>query len=120
LELEFEIKSTPNILYQRLTTSGGLSQWFADRVTEIGTVFTFYWDGEAQRARMVEDDEVDKVRFEWLGEEEGYFFEFEITEDDITGDIGLVVRDFVYADERDYTREIWETQIKQLKRGLGL
>ena len=44
-EIEFVIKSSPQLLYQYLFTPSGLSEWFADNVNSRGEVFVFIWDG---------------------------------------------------------------------------
>ena len=32
LELEYEVKSSPKVLYAMLSTDSGLEEWFADKV----------------------------------------------------------------------------------------
>ena len=44
-QLEYPIHSSINILYKRLSTPSGLSEWFADDVHIRDNVYTFYWDG---------------------------------------------------------------------------
>ena len=41
--MEYEIKSSPRILYSFLSESNGLSEWFADEVSVRDQVFTFTW-----------------------------------------------------------------------------
>ena len=43
-ELEFPINSSPQLLYQYISTPSGLSEWFADNVNSRGEYFTFIWD----------------------------------------------------------------------------
>ena len=50
--IEYEIKSSPRILYSFLSESNGLAQWFADDVSCPATRFTpFTWDDEQQKAK---------------------------------------------------------------------
>ena len=48
--LEFPINSSVNILYKRLSTPSGLSEWFADDVMIKDKIFTFFWHGSNQKA----------------------------------------------------------------------
>jgi len=43
--IEYEIKSSPRILYGFLSEANGLTQWFADDVTVRDQVYTFTWSG---------------------------------------------------------------------------
>ena len=51
--LEFPINSSVNILYKRLSTPSGLSEWFADDVMINDKIFTFFWDGSNQKAKLL-------------------------------------------------------------------
>ena len=39
--LEYTINSSPKVLFNRLSTPGGLAEWFADDVNLEGKIFTF-------------------------------------------------------------------------------
>jgi hypothetical protein len=58
------------------------------------------------------------VRYTWLEEEDSYF-EFRISQDELTGDVSLIIIDFAKEDEVDETRGLWDTQIADLKHILG-
>ena len=58
------------------------------------------------------------VRFNWVDEDDIYF-EFRITRDELTGDVSLLITDFAEEDEQDETRDLWDTQIADLKHVLG-
>ncbi|HRS40225.1 MAG TPA: START-like domain-containing protein, partial [Bacteroidia bacterium] len=47
--LEFEIKSSPKILFNYLSTASGLEEWFADKVNIREGDYMFQWDGTEQR-----------------------------------------------------------------------
>lgn len=51
-ELEFPINSSPQLLYQYISTPSGLQEWFADNVNSRGEFFTFTWDGVEENARL--------------------------------------------------------------------
>ena len=54
--IEYEIKSSPRILYTFLNEPNGLTQWFADDVSVRDQVYTFTWDGEQQKAYYSMDE----------------------------------------------------------------
>jgi hypothetical protein len=105
-------------LYNWLSTASGLSEWFADDVKVKGKIFTFIWEGSEQRAEMILHKENKLVRFAWLDEDDSYF-EFRITQDELTGDVSLIIIDFAEEDEFEGTKGLWDTQIADLKHMLG-
>ena len=118
--LEYPINSSPKVLYTRLSTPGGLSEWFADDVNLKGNIFSFIWEGSEQKAQVVQKKENKYIRFAWLEEEEDAFFEFRINIDELTKDVALVITDFVEEDEKEDTIELWNTQVAELKHIIGL
>jgi len=119
LVLEYTINSSPKVLYSRLSTPGGLAEWFADDVFLKGDHYSFMWDGTEQTAEVAQKKENKYIRFKWVDEEDAYF-EFRINIDEITKDVALVVTDMVDADEIEDTTELWNSQISELKHVIGL
>ena len=98
-ELEFQLNSSPQLLYQYISTPSGLSEWFADNVNSRGEFFTFIWDGSEEKARLTARKSDEKVKFRWIDEDNkdtDYFFELRILEDEITKDVSLMVTDFAF------------------------
>jgi len=118
IQLEYIINCSPKVLFNRLSTASGLTEWFADDVRVRGKRYTFIWEGSEQVAEMTLHKENRLVRFTWLEDDETYF-EFKITRDELTGDVSLLVADFTEEDEQDETRDLWNTQIADLKHVLG-
>ena len=52
-QMEFEVKSSVNVLYNMISTPSGLSEWFADNVNIKKDVFTFIWDGSEESAKLL-------------------------------------------------------------------
>ena len=119
-ELEYPIHSSINILFDRLSTLSGLSEWFADDVNvDREGIYTFSWEGSEQQATLVSKKKNNHVRFKWLGSDEEYF-EFLIQVDELTNDISLIVTD--YADDEDDKEDaiqLWDLQIDNLKKIIG-
>ncbi|GAO30369.1 START-like domain-containing protein [Geofilum rubicundum] len=120
IELEYLLNTSPGILFNRLSTASGLSEWFADDVSVHGKVFTFKWEGSEQKAEQTLRKENKLVRYTWIDEDlEGVWFEFLINVDELTGDVALVVIDHTEADDKDDIIELWNRQVEILKHGLG-
>lgn len=120
-QLEFTINCSNKILFNRLSTAGGLNEWFADNVTVQGKIYTFEWSGTGQQAEMINRKDQRYVRFHWLDDEDDKaYFEFKLNIDELTGDIALIVTDFAEPDEVEDAKELWDTQVSGLKHILGL
>ncbi|MDG3583514.1 MULTISPECIES: START-like domain-containing protein [Galbibacter] len=118
-ELEFPIHSSPQLLYQYISTPSGLSEWFADNVNSRGELFTFIWDGTEEQAKLVRKKSGELVKFKWVESDEDTFFEIKIVVDEITKDVSLMITDFTEEDEVDEAKMLWENQISDLKQVLG-
>jgi len=121
ITFEYPINSSPKVLYTRLSTPGGLAEWFADDVNQNGNIFSFLWEGSEEKAELQGKRENKFVRFKWLEDDtDEEYFEFRINIDDLTGDVALVVTDFIEEGEEEESRDLWDTQIAELKHILGL
>jgi hypothetical protein len=83
-----------------------------------GKKYTFIWEGSEQVAEMTLHKENRLVRYSWLDEEDTYF-EFKITQDELTNDVSLIIIDFIEEGEEDEAKGLWNTQIADLKHILG-
>lgn len=119
IHVEFLINCSPKVLYNRLSTASGLTEWFADDVRVKGKKYTFIWDKSEQTAEMTLQRENRLVRFNWLDDDEDTYFEFRITQDELTGDVSLLITDFTEEGEEEETRDLWETQVADLKHLVG-
>lgn len=121
-EIEFPINSSPQLLYQYISTPSGLSEWFADNVNSRGDLFTFIWDDTKERARLASKKTGERIKFKWIDENEKdteYYFELKIMEDEITKDVSLLVIDFAFQEELEESKLLWENQISDLKHVIG-
>ena len=121
-ELEFPLNSSPQLLYQYISTPSGLQEWFADNVNSRGEFFTFIWDDVSENARLSSKKSGEKVKFKWVDEDRKdteYYFELRILEDEITKDVSLMVIDFAIEDELEESFFLWENQISDLKHVIG-
>jgi uncharacterized protein YndB with AHSA1/START domain len=120
-ELEYPIKSSPKVVFPRLSTPEGLEEWFADSVTVDGDLFSFFWEKSETKAKLAALKENKLVRFEWPDreEDESNYFEFRLNTDELTSDVSLIITDFAEPEEKEDSIYLWDTQITELKRILG-
>jgi hypothetical protein len=121
-ELEYNLNCSPKVLFSRLSTPEGLGEWFADQVNVDGDIFIFYWNSSESNARLSALKENKMVRFEWLGmeNEESNYFEFRINLEELTNELALIIIDFAEAEEKEDAVYLWDSQINDLKRALGI
>ena len=120
--IEYPIKTSISILYKRLTTPSGLSEWFADNVNIKNDVLTFYWDGSEEDAIILKMKKHEFIRFQWVDDEgEEKYFEFFIQVHNMTKDISLIVTDFADDEqEKEDGIQLWDKQIDNLKNAIGI
>jgi hypothetical protein len=121
-ELEFILNSSPGILEKMFSSPDGLGEWFADDVTVKDDIYTFYWDGSSEIARIMNHKSQSKIRFKWLADEEDgidSYFEIGYNIDPITNQVALNVTDFAYPEDKESAILLWNQQVTDLKRILG-
>jgi uncharacterized protein YndB with AHSA1/START domain len=117
--IEIPIRCSPSILYEFLSTPAGLQEWFADEVNQREDNFYFTWDGSVDEAELVESEENVSVKFRWDYYDDDEFFEFRITQSDVTNETILQITDF--ADKYDIKdqQQLWNRQVNDLKHRIG-
>lgn len=122
IQLEFLIKTSSRILYTLISTPSGLSEWFSDDVNVANNVYTFFWDGSEESARLLNKKRDVFTRFRWLNDEEeenDSYFEFRIKIDEITNEVAFIITDYCEPDEVEETTALWTSQVDNLKHVLG-
>ncbi len=119
-ELEFILNTSTTILYKCLHTPSGLSEWFADNVNVNNDMYTFFWDGSEESAKLLRKKKMESVKFQWEDDEgEDYFFEMTIRVDPMTNQVALIVTDFAEEDEMEDAKLLWENSISNLRQSIG-
>ena len=114
-------KASKNSLWEYISTSAGLAEWFADTVDVDGKLYVFKWNNHIHEAELISIIPNNSIRFHWLDDEnQDTFFEFHLHKIEITGGLSLVITDFTDKHEKESAIALWETQVKTLKRVLGL
>lgn len=119
IRLEFFLKTSPSVLFSRISTASGLAEWFADNVKVDGKIFTFIWGSTEQQALILALIPNESIRFRWMDMEPSYEFGFNIIQDELTGDVALVVTDNTDDDEVEDNSNLWRTQVAKLKHMIG-
>lgn len=117
--LEYPIRCSPAILYEFLSTANGLQEWFADKVDSKDTTFYFTWNGATDEAEQLESEENEFVRYRWdyYGPDE--YFEFRITRSHVTNETILQIIDFADKFDINDQKQLWDTQVVDLKHRIG-
>ena len=108
-------------LWNHLTTPPGLSAWFADDVTINDNTYFFKWNRDEQEAEVLSVKPEISIRYRWTDEEEdNVYFEFLIHTVELTGATALEITDFAEPDEKKDSINLWDSQVYELKRTLGI
>ena len=108
-------------LWNHLTTPPGLSAWFADDVTINDNTYVFKLNRDEQEAEVLSVKPEISIRYRWTDEEEdNVYFEFLIHTVELTGATALEITDFAEPDEKKDSINLWDSQVYELKRTLGI
>ncbi|TBR18055.1 MAG: ATPase [Chitinophagaceae bacterium] len=117
--LEFPVRCSSSILFEFLSNPSSLQEWFADNVNVNDNIYSFEWNGSAEKAELVEREQGKFIRFHWLHSPKNEFFEFRIEKSEITNQTILIIKDFADKSEIKDQSRLWDYQVKDLFRRLG-
>lgn len=115
---EFLFRASTNIIYKFLTTPDCLIRWFCDECRVVDGRYYFEWSGSEESAQVLEDIENQVLRLQWENYEDEYL-EFKIESSPITNETILEITAFCDDDEVDTEKEIWASQMEDLRRATG-
>lgn len=123
LEYPLQYASAP-ILWIMIGSPLGLAEWFSDGVTVVGEEYTFTWDDYDQTAVLIERKENKCIRFQWE-EDKGTdaYFELSIATQDLSGDVALMVTEFIDSDDPEELEDfkmLWDKHFESLRRRIGI
>lgn len=119
IRMEFDLKASINLVYPYLSSPSGLSEWFCDDVNTLNDVFTFKWNNDIQKAKVLKKVAQKSIKFQWENSNPDEYFEFDLERDSITDGLALIVTDFTEEAEEKESRLLWESQIQDLKHCIG-
>ena len=113
------------IIWQAISTGGGLSKWVADEVIEHDNKYEFIWGTpwthQEKRYAIIDKVKNDLVIIHWEDEPDNdSHVELRILRNDLTGDFTLQITDFVQDEDEDSIIQIWEQNLERLHRSTGL
>ena len=121
---EFELRSSPKVLFPYISTPSGLEQWFAEKVKVLPDHrFDFQWDGDSHIAKQtgLRINKAVKFEFENTSEDEldNNHVELKLEVSDLTQTTFLRVVD--YSSNRDQAEldSLWHGFIDNLKEIVG-
>ena len=126
IDIEYPLMTTsPNIVWEQISSAHGLERWLADHVTEEDGVFTFIWgepwtQQDIRKAQLVEFVKNDHITLHWEEEEDDSFLEMRIEKSDLTNNLNLLITDFAEDDDADGLKILWESNLDRLHRASGL
>jgi hypothetical protein len=124
IELDYDLKNASvTTVWNVIGTPLGMIDWFADDVkTESDNLtYIFSWYEHKQTAKRIANKPLNYVRFQWEEDAETeYYFELQITENELTGNVMLHITDFADSENRDDTILLWKKNIEEMMRKFGL
>ena len=125
--IEHSLKSTsPNIIWQLISTEGGLSRWIADTVREEDGRFSFIWGEEwrhheERSATILECVRNSHIRMKWDDDTDpDSYIELRMTRTEVTGGFILHITDFALPEDEDSLYDIWDQNLNMLHQSTGL
>ncbi len=121
-EQEYLLKTSLKVLNSMVMTPSGLSEWFADDVDIKEDIYTFYWNGSEEQARLLGKKTNEFIKFRWLEDEEDEldtYVEIRYHVDPMTKAVVLNLTSFSEPDELEENELYWENTIEDLRRTLG-
>ena len=122
IHLEYPLNGNArNIIWDFIGTTGGLEAWMADKITEHGDKYIFQWGkDETREAQLLGCREGIYIRFHWLDEAPKTYFELRINVSELTKAHILEITELSRNEEESDLKQMWESQMEELRRVAGL
>ena len=122
VHLEYPLNGhSRNIVWDFIGTVGGLEAWMADKITERDGVYTFLWGkNETREAELLGRREGAYIRFHWLDEAPKTYFELRINVSELTKAHVLEITEVAHNEEEEDLKQMWESQMEELRRVAGV
>ncbi len=121
---EYELRSSPKVLFPYISTASGLEQWFAEKVTVLPDHrFDFQWDGNSHVARQTAHRLNKAVRYEFEDESnpeaDTNFVEMRLEVSDLTQSTYLRIVDYSQTMDEEELSSLWNGLMDSLKEIVG-
>lgn len=121
---EFELRSSPKVLFPYISTPSGLEQWFAEKVIVMPNQrFDFQWDGDSHVAKQTGMRINKAVKFEFENTSDGdldnNYLEIKLEVSDLTQTTFLRVTDYSAIRDEAELISLWNGFMDNLKEIVG-
>ncbi|MDQ6478198.1 START-like domain-containing protein [Dyadobacter sp. LHD-138] len=121
---EFELRSSPKVLFPYISTPSGLEQWFAEKVTVLPNQrFDFQWDGDSHVAKQtgLRINKAVKFEFENTSEDDldNNHLEIKLEVSELTQTTFLRVVDYSSNKDEAELISLWNGFMDNLKEIVG-
>src|SRR5690554_6273585 len=121
-EQEYIFKTSAKVLTTMVMTHSGLSEWYAADVKIKDDIYTYYWNGSEEVARLISKKTNNQQKFQCIEDEEkglDTFVEIRFKVDPMTKAVVLHLTSFAEEDEMEEVQLYWENTIEELRRIIG-
>ena len=123
---DYEVHASIKMLYPYIQTAGGLAEWFADdvKINNQSKVYTFFFDNEEHKARLVAHRTNHFARFEFLGdngeeEKDPSYFELRLEFNELTQSVFLKIFDYSDFEDMKELHDLWNSLVDTLRKTVG-
>jgi uncharacterized protein YndB with AHSA1/START domain len=121
---EFELRSSPKVLFPYISTPSGLEQWYAEKVTVLPDHrYDFQWDGDSHIAKQtsLRINKAVKFEFENTSEDEldNDHVELKLEVSELTQTTFLRVVDYSRNKDEAELDSLWDGFIDNLREIVG-
>ena len=121
---EFELRSSPKVLFPYISTPSGLEQWFAEKVIVLPNQrFDFQWDGDSHVAKQTGMRINKAVKFEFENTSsddlDNNYLEIKLEVSDLTQTTFLRVTDYSAIRDEAELISLWNGFMDNLKEIVG-
>jgi uncharacterized protein YndB with AHSA1/START domain len=121
---EFELRSSPKVLFPYISTPSGLEQWYAEKVTVLPDHrFDFQWDGESHIARQtgLRINKAVKFEFEHTSEDDldNEYVELKLEVSELTQTTFLRIIDYSKNKDEAELVSLWDGFLDNLRDIVG-
>jgi hypothetical protein len=123
---DYEVHASIKMLYPYIQTASGLAEWFADdvKINNMDKTFTFFWDHEQHKAKLVAFRTNHFARFEFVPDnqddrDDPAYFELRLEFNELTQSVFLKVFDYSDFDDMRELRDLWDSLVENLCKTVG-
>lgn len=108
-------------IWNQISSSRGLSEWFAPHVDLTGVSVHVFWDSKGDDREAVITDAKDRTYIQWNWEDDpDSYIRMEIVTTELSHTVSLLVEDHDLSMDTSTLEALWDKHIDRLKVTLGI